>query len=86
MAEESNTGESKVEVTEPILLNLGKQKRKRIKKLMKGKGKLWGEVEGVIEEVTTMLDEELEGKTIVPLILVYRRKPKRKRNRGLFGL
>jgi hypothetical protein len=85
MAEETDTGERKVDVTEPIFLNLGKQKRKRIKNLMKGKGKLWDEVEDVIDEVSIMLDDELEGKTIVPLILVYRRKPRRKRNRGFFG-
>jgi hypothetical protein len=85
MTEETNAEKAKVDVAEPILLNLGKQKRKRIKKLMKGKGKLWGEVQDVIDEVSYLLDDELEGKTIVPLILVYRRKPKNKRPRGFFG-
>jgi hypothetical protein len=53
---------------------------------LQGRGKLWNEVEGVVEEVTTMLEEELEGKTVVPLVMVYRRKPKRKRSLGIFGL
>jgi len=86
MAEEIESGEQKVEVTQPIILNLGKQRRKRIKALMKGKGKLWFEVENVIEEVGTTLGNELDGKVVVPLILVYRRKPRRRRARRWFGL
>jgi hypothetical protein len=86
MTEEIKSAEQEFEVTEPIIINMGKQKRKRIKRLLSGRGKLWGEVEGVIEEVGTQLGEDLEGKTIVPLILVYRRRPKRRRARGLLGI
>ena len=39
----------------------------------------------MIDEVSTMLSDELEGKTVVPLILVYRKKRKKKKSRGLFG-
>ncbi len=85
MAEETDAVERKIEISEPIILNLGKQKRKQIKKLMAGEGKLWVEVQDVIDEVSMMLDEELEDKTIVPLILIYQKKPKRKQSRGLFG-
>ena len=85
MSDEMEVEEQKVEVSEPILLNLGKQKRKRIKNLKKGKGKLWNEVKDIIDEVSIMVDDELEGKTIVPLILIYKGKPKRKRGKGIFG-
>jgi hypothetical protein len=85
MDEANKTVERKVEITEPIFINLGNQKRKRIKRLLRGRGKLWNEVEGVIEEVTTMLEDGLEDKTVVPLVLIYRRKPKRKRSLGIFG-
>lgn len=85
MAEENESGEQKFEVTEPVFINLGKQKRKRIKRLMKGRGKLWADVESVIDEVSTMLGDEVEGKTIVPIVMVYRRNPKRRRTRGIFG-
>jgi hypothetical protein len=85
MAEENESGEQKFEVTEPVFINLGKQKRKRIKRLMKGRGKLWTDVESVIDEVSTMLGDEVEGKTIVPIVMVYRRSPKRRRTRGIFG-
>ena len=85
MEEEIQSGEHEVEITEPIIINMGKQKRKRIKNLMKGRGRLWFEVEGVIEEVNESLGDELEGKAIVPLVLIYRRKPKRKRLGGFFS-
>jgi hypothetical protein len=86
MEEEVKTDEKKVEVIEPIIINLGKQKRKRIKSLLKGRGKLLSEVEDVVAEATSLLGEELEGKVILPLVLVYQRKPKRRRLRGMFGL
>lgn len=85
MAKETDVVEKKIEVSEPIILNLGKQKRKRIKKLKEGRGKLWVEVQDVIDEVSTMLNDELEGKTIVPLILIYQKKPRRKQSRSMFG-
>ena len=85
MSEDTNGDKKKVDVTEPIFLNLGKQSRKRIKNLKKGRGKLWNEVQDVIDEVSFMLEDDLDGKTIVPLILVYRKKPKNKRARGIFG-
>ena len=85
MEEEAKTSEHELNVTEPIIIKLGKQNKKRIKRLMQGQGKLWYEVEGVIDEVGAMLGDELEGKSIVPLILVYREKPKRKRPRNMFG-
>lgn len=85
MTKEADARKNNFNVSEPILIKLGKQKRKRIKKLMNGGGKLWIEVQDVIDEATTMLGDEIEGKTIVPLILVYEKKPKRKRPRGFFG-
>ncbi|MBC8506556.1 MAG: hypothetical protein ISR58_02475 [Anaerolineales bacterium] len=85
MAEENDSKEVDLEVTEPIIIDLGKQKSKRIKRLMEGRGKLWFEVEDVIEEVGSMLGDDLEGKTLVPLVLVYRKRPKLKRQRGMFG-
>lgn len=86
MEEESKSVENEVAVTEPIIINLGKQKKKRLKKLLKGRGKLLDEIEEVIVEVTSMLDdEEVDGKVILPVVLVYREKPKRKKSLGILG-
>ena len=86
MKEENKSGEGEVEVSQPIILDLGKQTRKRIKRLKKGRGKLWFEVENVIVEVSTSFSDEPGGKIIVPIILVYRRKPKRSRGLRMLGL
>jgi len=79
MVEETQSDDKEVNITEPIIINLGKQKRKRIKNLKKGRGKLWFEVEAVIDEVSELLGDDLDGKTVVPLVLIYRRKSKRRR-------
>lgn len=71
--------EATTDVTHPIIIDLGKQRPKKIKKLKRGKGKLWDEVVDVINEVSEQLGEDAEGKTIVPLILVYRKKSKKRK-------
>jgi hypothetical protein len=70
--------EATVDVTQPIIVDLGKQRPKQIKRLKRGRGKLWAEVVDVIEEVGAQLGDDLEGKTIVPVVMVYRKKTKRK--------
>lgn len=85
MDEETKSTETEVEVIDPIIINMGKQKRKRIKNLMKGRGRLWFELEEVIDEVGEVLGDELDGKALLPIVLIYRRKPKRKKMRGMFG-
>jgi hypothetical protein len=67
-----------VDVTQPIIVDLGKQRPKRIKQLKRGRGKLWNEVVDVIEEVSAQLGDEVDGKTIVPVVMVYRKKSKRR--------
>ena len=86
MDEETKSAETNIDVIDPIIINMGKQKRKRIKNLMKGRGRLWLELEEVIEEVGDVLGDELDGKAVLPIVLIYRRKPKRKKLRGMFGL
>ena len=86
MDEEATPVEQELEVFEPIILKLGKQKRKQIKRLTKGEGKLWQEIDDVIAEVGEALGDELDGKIILPLVLVYREVPKRKRAARLFDL
>lgn len=75
MAEETETTET--EMTQPIIIELGTQKSGNIKDLKKGKGKLWDEVLSVVEETREMLGEEADGKILVPVIMIYKKKPKR---------
>lgn len=60
-----------------VILDLGKTRRKRIKSLKKGKGKLVNEVKDAVDEVGTNLDLE-PGQTLLPVVLIYRKKSKRK--------
>jgi hypothetical protein len=72
------------DILTPIVLSLGKQKKKNIKKLKRGEGKLMDEVVDVIEQVHDHLGAEADGKVIVPVVVVYREKPKSRGVRGLF--
>ena len=73
------TVNTSTEMTQPVIIDLGKQKNRTLKNLKKGKGKLWGEVLDVVEEVKDMLGTEAEGKVLVPVVLIYREKRQRKR-------
>jgi hypothetical protein len=63
---------------DPVVVDLGKKSRKQIKNLKKGKGKLVRHVAAVLEEVKANGGAELAGKELVPIVIVYRRKPKRR--------
>jgi len=79
--EEQETEEEEVEleVVTPVIVDLGKTKRKQVKRLKKGRGRLMNEVLDVLDEVADQLGEELEGKTLVPIVMVYEKKRKKKR-------
>lgn len=66
----------------PVIVDLGKAKRKNIKQLRQGRGKLLGDVEDAMREVTVSLGEQADGKQLVPVVLVYRKKAKRRRRKG----
>lgn len=83
MDEALATNETGAATVEPIIINLGKKKRKQIKRLKKGKGKLWREVMDVVDEVGEQIEVEGEGPTLVPIILLYRRKDKKWRRARL---
>ncbi len=72
--------EIEVEVTTPIVVDLGKTKAKQIKRLKRGEGRLMEEVVEVMDEIVEALGEEVDGKTLVPIVIVYEKKPKQSRN------
>lgn len=72
------------EVVTPIIIDLGKTKRKRIKRLKRGRGRLMEEVTDVLEEVRASLGEEGADKHLVPIVMVYRRKRRKKKYEGIF--
>lgn len=69
------------EVVPPIVLDLGKTKRKRIKRLKRGRGRLAQEVHEIVAEVAESLGSEGDDKQLVPVVIIYRRR--RKKRAGL---
>jgi hypothetical protein len=62
----------------PVVLDLGKTKKKNIKALKNGEGKLMEDVAHAVEAVRTNLATEVEGKVLVPVVIIYERKASRK--------
>ena len=77
MVKEATT--TSAEMTQPVIIDLGKQRSKSIKELKNGEGELWEEVLEVADEVKEMLGAEAEGKVLIPVIMLYQEKPGRRR-------
>ena len=70
----------------PVVVDLGKQKSKTLRALKNGEGPLMQDVTRVLEEVRAR-SPELASKELVPVVIIYRKKPKRKSGSMLpFGM
>ncbi len=72
----------------PIVVNLGSARRKRIKELKNGTGKLVGKVRTAVELVAADLGHDAEGQTLLPVVVLYKEKVsyKKKRRGGPQGM
>ena len=70
MAEQSSTPPP------PVVIDGGVRSGKAIKRLKKGRGKLFRKVQKEVASVRALLGEEAKGKEIVPVVVLYRRKRK----------
>ncbi len=61
----------------PVVIDLGKEKSKTLKALKNGEGPLMQDVARVLEEVRAK-SSELADKELVPVVIIYRKKPKRR--------
>lgn len=62
----------------PVVLDLGKAKKKLIKALKQGEGELMEDVAEAVEAIRTSLSAELEGRVLVPVVIVYEKKTAKK--------
>ena len=62
----------------PIIVDLGKKKKKQIKRLREGRGKLAGEVDQVIQELKSA--GKIKGNA-QPVVVVVREKPRNRMGR-----
>jgi len=67
------------EVMRPIIVSLGKKKKKAIKRLKRGVGPTMDEVMDVVDQVQANLGADAADKILVPIVVVYRKKEKRYR-------
>ena len=58
----------------PIVIDLGRKKKKHIKALKRGEGRLLDEVREALSQVRTNLTDNNEDNLLVPVVMVYRRK------------
>jgi hypothetical protein len=72
---ESPRAESKTESKPPIVIDLGKHRRKRIKQLRSGNGRLMDEVDGCLEELRAV--GTLSGNA-QPVVVIVRQKRRRR--------
>ncbi len=78
--ENSQETEIEVDVVTPIVVDMGKIKNKHIKRLKRGNGRLMEEIVEVMDEIVDALGEEVDGKTLVPIVIVYEKKAKQRRS------
>ena len=66
------------EILHPIIVDLGKKKNKRIKELKRGEGKLSQDVAATVDQVRADLKTETDGREVVPVVVIYRKKSKKR--------
>ena len=71
------TVKATTQVTQPIIIDLGRQKAKNLKEFKKGEGKIWEDVKAVLEKVQGELGETAEGKVIIPVVMIFEKKQRR---------
>jgi hypothetical protein len=81
MAQPSGTGEAP-----PILLDLGKIRGKVVRQFREGRGPLVDEVRQILAESRKNLGAETATKELVPIVLVYEKKRKRRKRGNFFPL
>jgi len=67
------------EITAPVIVSLGRQKKKALKQLKRGKGRAMDEVMDAVAQVQANLGEQTAGKIILPVVVIYRLKQRRPR-------
>lgn len=61
-------------VGQPIVVDLGKVRRKHAKALRSGQGKLVGEIQETLNQVREGLGQSVAGKRLFPVVILYKKK------------
>ena len=66
----------------PIIIDLGKVKKKKVRDFKEGRGELALEVQQIVAETRSNLGADGAGKELLPIVLVYRQKRRKRGGRG----
>jgi hypothetical protein len=62
------------EILAPIVIDLGKARRKAVKELMRGRGALLEDIGEALAQVRAGLGADASGKRLLPIVVVYRKR------------
>lgn len=65
--------------TPPITIRLGKYTKRQLRKLDRGEGKVFDEVQAALEQVKDDLGPEAATKVLLPVVVIYKKKQKKSR-------
>jgi hypothetical protein len=71
------------DIPTPVVIDLGSRKKKAIKRLKDGRGKLMSEVALALEQVRGGLSDGDQGSQIVPVVIIYKKKKKKGGGKGM---
>jgi len=66
----------------PIIIDMGKVKKKKVRDFKDGHGELALEVQQIVAETRGNLGPDAANKELVPIVLVYRKKRRKKGGGG----
>ncbi|MEM9457277.1 MAG: hypothetical protein AAGF11_24070 [Myxococcota bacterium] len=64
------------EILQPVVVEVGKKKKREIRNLKSGRGRLMDEVQRTVQATVARLQADHPDKKIVPVVSVVRRKKK----------
>lgn len=76
-------------VNAPVIVDAGRASRRKVRDLKQGCGPLINDVNDAVAQVTSSLGDQADGKQLVPVVVLIRKKrrgKRRGRRRGVGGL
>jgi len=67
----------------PVIVDLGSKKKKLIKDLKNGRGKLLLEIELAVEQARAALPEADKNKAVIPVVILYSKKRRKRLSASL---
>jgi hypothetical protein len=77
MAETITASETIEKCLTPIIIDLGKRKKKAIKRMKNGEADILMEIDEALSRAAEAMGDDAKGKVLVPVVLIVEKKAKR---------